>query len=83
MVKASGAKEKFLVVEQGDGSYAAIELNCTHKGGPLKEKDGELVCSFHGSRFDNTGRVVKGPAKTDLKRYKAEVVGDLLQVQVA
>ena len=83
MVKAKGAPEKFIVVKQPDGSYDAIELNCTHKGGPVSEKDGQLVCSWHGSIFDNTGHVIKGPAKMDLKRYGVETVGDMLQVKVA
>lgn len=83
MVKAKGAPEKFIVVKQPDGSYDAIELNCTHKGGPVSEKDGQLVCSLHGSIFDNTGHVIKGPAKRDLKRYGVETVGDMLQVKVA
>lgn len=83
MVKAKGAPEKFIVVKQPDGSYEAIELNCTHKGGPVSEKNGQLVCSLHGSTFDIAGHVVKGPAKTDLKRYGVEVVADVLQVKVA
>ncbi len=83
VVNPKGAPDKFMVVKQADGSYAAVSLVCTHKGGSVKEKDGQLVCSWHGSTFDTTGQLLKGPAKTDLPRYGVEVAGDMLQVKVA
>ena len=83
LVKARGVADKLMVVELADGNYAALILNCPHKNGPVSEKAGELTCSWHGSTFDREGKVTKGPAKTDLKRYPAEVQGEVLRLTIA
>lgn len=83
VVKAKGAPEDFVIMKNADGTYEAIGLKCTHKGGPVKVKDGQLVCGWHGSTFNTTGHVTKGPAKDDLPRYKTEMVGEMLNVKFA
>ncbi len=55
----------------------AFSDHCTHKGGPLS--DGALVgctvqCPWHGSQFDVlTGRVVAGPAGSQIDVYRTEI----------
>jgi len=83
MVKAKGAPDNFMVIKNTDGTYEAIGLKCPHKGGPVKMKGGQLVCSWHGSAFDTTGHVIKGPSKDDLPRYKTELLGEMLHVKFA
>jgi nitrite reductase/ring-hydroxylating ferredoxin subunit len=51
-----------LVYRHGGEVKAALSV-CTHLGGPLELKDGELVCPWHGARFDaGNGRCRRGPA---------------------
>ncbi len=51
-----------LVYRQGGEVKAALSV-CTHLGGPLELKDGELVCPWHGARFDaGNGTCRRGPA---------------------
>jgi uncharacterized membrane protein/nitrite reductase/ring-hydroxylating ferredoxin subunit len=63
----------------------AFSDHCTHKGGPLS--DGALVgctvqCPWHGSQFDvQTGRVVAGPAGSQIDVYKTEIRGGEVYVQ--
>ena len=83
IVKAQGLDNKLMIVRRADGSYTALELNCPHKGGPLQEKEGQLVCGWHGSAFDMEGALVKGPSKTGLKSYPVEVGSKGLRVKVA
>lgn len=53
----------------------AFEAKCTHLGCRISETKGEeLLCQCHGSRFDENGRAVKGPAKKAL--HKMEIVRD-------
>ena len=48
------------------GEVKAVLSICQHLGGPLKMKDGELVCRWHGARFDKaTGRCLKGQAAAE------------------
>ena len=53
------------VVNRGD-RYAAVSRRCRHQLGDLSggslDKDGCLVCPWHGARYDlDSGRMVRGP----------------------
>ena len=53
------------VVNKG-GEYAAVSRRCRHQLGDLSDgsldKDGCLVCPWHGARYDvDSGRMVRGP----------------------
>ena len=65
---------KVVVVRVSDAEYKAFSAVCPHKNGPIKYDDAtkQLFCPWHNSRFDTNGKVVKGPAKTDLSAYSAE-----------
>lgn len=62
-----------------DGKYYAINNVCTHVGGPLDEgriEHDEVVCPWHGSRFDvRTGEVKGGPARLPEPSYEVKVEG--------
>ncbi len=63
---------KVIVIRNGEMSFAAFSTKCPHKGGPVKfdEKTKQLVCDWHGSRFDPAnGNVLKEPAKDPLTAY--------------
>ncbi|HYD84070.1 MAG TPA: DUF2231 domain-containing protein [Opitutus sp.] len=59
-----------------DGQVHAFQEFCTHRFGPLSEgalRGCEVICPWHNSRFDiRTGRVTAGPAKVDLRTFRAE-----------
>jgi nitrite reductase/ring-hydroxylating ferredoxin subunit len=45
-----------VAIFQIDGEYFAISNICAHMSGPLidgsSDRDGNIVCPWHGSRFD-------------------------------
>jgi ubiquinol-cytochrome c reductase iron-sulfur subunit len=64
VAKADGAKDRAILVVSG---------SCTHLGcvpvGPAQGKVGEYggwYCPCHGSHYDTSGRIRKGPAPTNL-----------------
>ena len=63
-----------------DGQLYAIEDDCPHVGGPLDEGELEgevLTCPWHLAQFDiRTGRVLRGPARSDVPTYAVRVEGD-------
>lgn len=83
IVAGQGLANKLMIVKRADGTYTALELLCPHKQGPLKEVVGGLECDWHHSRFDLEGKVLGGPAKTNLKTYPVEVGRNALLVKVA
>ncbi|MEL6967380.1 MAG: ubiquinol-cytochrome c reductase iron-sulfur subunit [Pseudomonadota bacterium] len=63
------AAERIASAEGSDTKWTIIAANCTHLGCvPTKVDEGldGWVCPCHGSKFDVTGRVTKGPAPVNL-----------------
>ncbi len=69
-----------------DGTYFAIANTCTHVGGPLGEGaliGKEVTCPLHGAQFDVTsGKVLGGPARSDVKSFPVRLEGDDVMVEV-
>ncbi len=69
-----------------DGTYFAIANTCTHVGGPLGEGaliGKEVTCPLHGAQFDATsGKVLGGPARSDVKSFPVSLEGDDVMVEV-
>lgn len=82
VISAKGASKDIYIVKNADGSYKALLLKCPHMGGSVFEENQMLKCGLHGSTFDMSGKVTKGPAKDNLPVYKAEVSGTDLLVHV-
>lgn len=71
---ADGITDKFMrpnkfAVVRTDGKIFATSAKCTHKGSPLRVRDGHFACPAHGSEFSPQGTVTHGPAKESLVRY--------------
>jgi isorenieratene synthase len=49
----------------------AVSLTCTHQGCTVsRQEDGKFICPCHGAVYDSNGKVISGPAKRDLPRFK-------------
>jgi cytochrome b6-f complex iron-sulfur subunit len=75
-------REARIAVLQDAGEIYALSLVCTHLGCTVKVTANEIICPCHGSVFDRTGRVLKGPAGKDLKRLTMEERGESLVVMI-
>lgn len=75
-VKVGG---KDLALFNVGGKLYAIDNKCSHMNGPLcqgKVDGTEVVCPWHGSKFDVTSGAAKGPPATKgVAKYKVEVKG--------
>ncbi|MFD0916399.1 ubiquinol-cytochrome c reductase iron-sulfur subunit [Pseudahrensia aquimaris] len=68
---------------EGSAEWSIYSANCTHLGCIPSEVDGALeqwVCPCHGSKFDSTGRVTKGPAAINLPQPPFVFASDELLV---
>lgn len=69
--------EKGIVFNAADGELRALSAQCTHVGCIVEwQSNGEIHCPCHGSKFDNTGKVLGGPATKPLKTFKTRRQGD-------
>jgi Rieske Fe-S protein len=72
--RAKGGSSKFGGKPAGayrnpDGTIDAVSITCTHLGCTLQWNDAEMSWDYpcHGSRFSSLGRILEGPATTDLE----------------
>ena len=68
------------VHKKESGDYTALLLQCTHQDNALSPLGGGYQCSLHGSEFDQSGNVKKGPAENPLKQYRTTIEDNFLVI---
>jgi cytochrome b6-f complex iron-sulfur subunit len=59
-----------IIVRQSATSFIALSTQCTHESCQVDPPQGKMIfCSCHGSKFDLSGNVMQGPARTALYKY--------------
>jgi Rieske Fe-S protein len=81
-LQPAGQEEPIYVLANG-GGFVAVSPICTHRGCTVDVQGERLVCPCHGSTYDRSGTVLKGPAQRALTRYPIERSGDVLTVLVS
>jgi len=56
------------LVRTGESSYSALDLRCTHQGAFVTASGSGWTCPAHGSAFETTGAVTRGPATSALRQ---------------
>lgn len=64
------AQAILLYGSQGLVAYSTI---CPHLGCTVNDEGNGFTCPCHGSQFDATGDLIRGPAKQDLRKLRLEV----------
>jgi nitrite reductase (NADH) small subunit len=77
--------ERVVCVANVNGSYAAMDNVCIHRGGPLGQgiiEGDKLVCPWHGWAYDpKTGEAVHNPA-AKVAVFPLKVEGDDVLVEL-
>jgi 3-phenylpropionate/trans-cinnamate dioxygenase ferredoxin component len=84
------AGDRLLALVNVDGTFYAVDNECTHRGGDLGEgeinpdwDDWALECPLNGSVFDvRTGEVLRGPATEPVNTYPVEVNASVVNVDL-
>jgi Rieske Fe-S protein len=61
--------QRVYVLALDSGEYAALSPICTHLGCTVEVSGAQLICPCHGSTYDRSGRVLRGPAERALRRF--------------
>lgn len=64
------------VLAVGDGRFIVVSPVCTHLQCIVNVEGERLVCPCHGSTYDRTGRVLRGPAERPLAQFPARLTDD-------
>lgn len=81
-VRPAGWYYDIAVQKKEDNTYAAILMKCTHQENQLTKTGNGFQCSLHGSQFDATGKVRKGPAEKPLKTYTTSIEQNNLIISI-
>lgn len=65
----SGSTEQVYVLALDDGDLIALSPICTHLGCTVDVQGSVLLCPCHGSMYDRSGQVLRGPAARALRQY--------------
>lgn len=68
------------IKKTNDGSYFALAMICTHAGHSLVKTGNKFYCSLHGSEFDISGNVIKGPAEKNLVHLPITSTNGILEI---
>lgn len=74
-----------LLIRKTDTDIVAISAVCTHLGCIVKyhEDTKQLLCPCHGAKYDQSGRVLGGPAPKSLTAYNARIEAGTIVVEEA
>jgi Rieske Fe-S protein len=74
-------KKPIIVSRTSDATVAAFSSKCTHWGCEVPiPADNVIKCECHGSVFDGSGKVIKGPAHKNLFQFSATLDGSIITI---
>lgn len=80
-LQPAGMEDPIYLLANG-GEFVAVSPICTHRGCTVDVHGERLVCPCHGSTYNRSGQVLKGPAQRALTRYAVARTADTLVIQV-
>jgi Rieske Fe-S protein len=60
--------------------FIAMNLSCTHQGVTVEQQGTNWVCPAHGSTFDKSGKVLRGPANSALFKYPVTATAKVVTI---
>jgi len=73
IVRAKGVDFDIAVRKVDGDAYEALLLRCTHFSNPLVQAGSGYQCNLHGSEFNSSGQVRKGPAAKPLRSLPCQL----------
>lgn len=78
-------RDNNLIVGRDAMGLFAYSARCPHQDCTVRQPDaaGAATCPCHNSRFDGNGRVLQGPASTELENYRVRLCAGRVRVDFA
>ena len=84
-IQPDGMPTPLYVLAMEESRFVALSPVCTHLGCTVAIEGARLVCPCHGSTYDRTGRVLRGPAQRALEQFPTSLSDDgelVIQLEV-
>jgi Rieske Fe-S protein len=76
------AKKPIIVTRVSETDVAAFSSKCTHLGCEVKLPENNVIdCPCHHSKFNLSGKVIRGPAGKDLPAFSATLQGTTVTIK--
>ena len=83
VLRVPGKKTPIALVSEREDEVKCFLMLCTHKKCEVTAQQGQFVCHCHGSEFDQSGAVMKGPAKESLLEIPVSTDGLVYGIPLA
>ncbi len=83
LVKSDKLNFPIYLYKLKENEYSALWMECTHQGAELSAHGEYLSCPSHGSEFDKTGKVISGPASSNLRSFKTSTDYQYIYIQLS
>ncbi|MCA9712496.1 MAG: Rieske 2Fe-2S domain-containing protein, partial [Myxococcales bacterium] len=82
-LRPAGARKPVLVQRLEGDQVRVLSLRCPHLGCIVRwDNEAQVLrCPCHGSRFDDRGSVLEGPAKQALTVFRSQLVGNKVRFE--
>ena len=78
-ITGEGTEGPVIIAQPTAGTVVGFNARCPHQGTPVRPSGDLLQCPNHGSTFEvATGKVLKGPAVSDLAPFAVKIDGDTI-----
>lgn len=78
-ITVEGTEGPVVIAQPTAGTVVGFNARCPHAGTPVRPSGDLLQCPNHGSTFEvATGKVLKGPAVSDLAPFPVKIDGDTI-----
>lgn len=75
-----GFAHPIVVFQDASGELFAISTTCTHAGCEVRKTKSKFECPCHGSQYDLSGKVIRGPAPAALTCFPVKKEGEFLEI---
>ena len=74
---------RIMIVRRSASDFVALSTQCTHEGCPVNAAEhGTITCPCHGSQYDLSGAVIRGPSQFPLLSYPTALIARTREVEV-
>ncbi|MCY1720346.1 Rieske (2Fe-2S) protein [Prolixibacteraceae bacterium Z1-6] len=71
------------IVVNNEGTTTVLSSKCSHLGCTINNaENGKLVCPCHGSEYDLTGKILKGPAYKNLEIIPSKITENGQNIEI-